>query len=79
MKPTDKRPPAQDTMLAHVTGYWISQLVFVAAKLGIADQLARGPRTAEALAKKVGADAGALRRVLRASASSPRRRAARSS
>jgi hypothetical protein len=69
MKPTDKRPPAQDTMLAHITGYWISQLVFVAAKLGIADQLARGPRTAEALAKKVGADAGALRRVLRALAS----------
>lgn len=69
MKPTDKRPLAQDTMLAHITGYWVSQLVFVAAKLGIAEQLARGPRTPEALAKKVGADAGALRRVLRALAS----------
>lgn len=56
-------------MLAHLTGYWVSQLVFVAAKLGIAEQLARGPRTPEALAKKVGADAGALRRVLRALAS----------
>jgi len=56
-------------MLAHLTGYWVSQLVFVAAKLGIAEQLARGPRTPEALAKRVGADAGALRRVLRALAS----------
>jgi hypothetical protein len=69
MKATDKRPPAQDTMLGHITGYWISQLVFVAVHLGIADQLARGPRTAAALAKKVGADPTALYRVLRALAS----------
>jgi O-methyltransferase/methyltransferase family protein len=69
MKVTDKRPPAQDTMLAHITGYWISQLVFVAAELGIADELAAGPRSVAVLAKKVGADAAALRRVLRALAS----------
>lgn len=69
MKTTDKRPPAQDTMLAHITGYWISQLVFVAAKLHLADALAGGPRTVAALAKKVGADPDALRRVLRALAS----------
>lgn len=56
-------------MLGYITGYWISQLVFVAAHLGIADQLARGPRTAAALAKKVGADPAALYRVLRALAS----------
>jgi hypothetical protein len=69
MKPTDKRPAAQDTMLAHLTGYWISQLVFVAAKLGLADELARGPRSVAALARKVGADPSALHRVLRALAS----------
>jgi hypothetical protein len=69
MKTTDKRPPAQDTMLAHITGYWISQLVFVAAKLNLADELAAGPRSVTALAKKVGADPGALKRVLRALAS----------
>lgn len=69
MKTTDKRPPAQDTMLAHITGYWVSQLVFVAAKLNLADELAAGPRSVATLAKKLGVDASALRRVLRALAS----------
>ena len=69
MKASDKRPPVQDTMLGHITGYWVSQLVYVAARLGIADQLARGPKTPAALAKKVAAHAPSLRRVLRALAS----------
>jgi hypothetical protein len=69
MKTTDKRPPAQDAMLAHITGYWISQLVFVAAKLNLADELAAGPRPVAALAKRVGADPDALKRVLRTLAS----------
>ncbi len=69
MKAADKRPPAQDTMLGHITGYWVSQLVYVAARLGIADELAGGPRTTAALAKKVGAHEPYLRRVLRALAS----------
>src|SRR5262249_36921432 len=53
----------------HITSYWISQLVFVAAKLGIADILARGPQKPDAIAKKVGVYAPSLRRVLRALAS----------
>jgi hypothetical protein len=69
MKATDKRPHAQDIMLGHITAYWISQLVFVAAKLGLADALARGPLSVTVLAKRVGAQAAALRRVLRALAS----------
>lgn len=56
-------------MLAHISGYWISQLVFVAARLGLADELAKGPRAPAALAKRVGADPDALHRVLRALAS----------
>lgn len=56
-------------MLAHVTGFWVSQLIYVAARLGIADQLGRGPQTPAALARKVGAHAPSLRRVLRALAS----------
>lgn len=56
-------------MLAHISGYWISQLVFVAAQLGLADELQKGPRTPAALAKRVGADPEALHRVLRALAS----------
>jgi hypothetical protein len=52
--------------LARLTdGYVVTQLLWVAAELHIADELADGPRTAEELAGKVGADAGKLRRVLR--------------
>ncbi len=32
-----------------ITGYWISQSIYVAAKLGIADLLADAPRTVEQL------------------------------
>ena len=56
-------------MLQLVSGYWLSQLVFVAAKLGVADELRRGPATAEALATRVGVHAPSLYRVLRALAS----------
>lgn len=56
-------------MLGHITAYWISQLVFVAARLGVADALAKQPLTAEVLARRVGAHAPSLRRVLRALAS----------
>ena len=60
------RPPAQETLLGLITAYWQSQLVFVAAKLGVADVLAKGPRTPAAIARKVGADPAYLGRVLRA-------------
>jgi O-methyltransferase/methyltransferase family protein len=46
-------------------GYLTTQLLYVAAKLGIADALADGPLDAEALARAVGAQPDALRRVLR--------------
>jgi hypothetical protein len=52
-----------------MTGYWVSQAIYVAAKLGIADLLAEGPRSAEELAAATQAHAGALYRVLRALAS----------
>lgn len=69
MKASDQRPKAQDVMLGHITSYWISQLVVVAAKLGLADALAKGPLSVAALAKRVGAHPPSLRRVLRALAS----------
>jgi hypothetical protein len=47
----------------------VSQLVHVAAQLDLADALAKGPMAPDALAKRVGADPVALRRVLRALAS----------
>jgi hypothetical protein len=50
-------------------GYWVSQALYVAAKLGVADLLADGPRPVEALASATQTDAPSLRRVLRALAS----------
>ncbi|MBM4244525.1 MAG: hypothetical protein FJ148_12015 [Deltaproteobacteria bacterium] len=69
--PTERRrPPAQEQMLGLISGYWVSQLVFVVARLGIADQIAqRGPMAPAARARRTGADAGRLVRVLRALAS----------
>jgi O-methyltransferase domain/Dimerisation domain len=49
-----------------VFGFRLTQLVAVAAKLHVADRLCGGPRSAKALADATGADAGALRRLMRA-------------
>jgi hypothetical protein len=56
-------------MLERIAAYWQSQLVFVAAKLGIADALAAGPLTVHEIAARVGAHPPYLARVLRALAS----------
>jgi hypothetical protein len=50
-------------------GSWITQGIWVAAELGIADLLAAGPQTVEALAEQTHTHSGALYRVLRALAS----------
>jgi hypothetical protein len=52
-----------------ICGYWHSQCVYVAAKLGIADLLAKGPQSVDDLAQKAGAHRPSLFRVLRALAS----------
>lgn len=67
--PNRRRPPAQETMLAMINGYWVSQMILVAARLGIADLLAKRPMTAAAIAERTGVQAGELHRVLRALAS----------
>ena len=69
MAKTTRRPPANETMLGLISGYWVSQLVNVAAKLNIADELAKGPKTVAAIAQRVGVNAEYLYRVLRALAS----------
>lgn len=48
------------------TAYWTSQCLSVAARLGIADLLAAGPRTSVQLAESTGTDPDRLRRLLRA-------------
>lgn len=50
-------------------GYRVTQLLYVAVKLGIADLLAGGPQTMEELAAASGAQTDALYRALRVLAS----------
>jgi DNA-binding HxlR family transcriptional regulator len=52
-----------------IMAYRLSQLIYVAARLGIADLLADGPKRSEELAALTGVHAHALYRVLRALAS----------
>jgi len=56
-------------LLKQMTGGWITQAIYVASELGIADLLAEGPRTADELAQRTKTHSGALYRVLRALAS----------
>jgi hypothetical protein len=48
-----------------ILGYKSTQALYVAAKLGIADHLTRGPMRADELAKEVGANPKALLRLMR--------------
>jgi hypothetical protein len=59
----------QEVMNRMITGYWTTQALYVAAKLGIADLLALGPRSARDLAEATEVDAPSLYRLLRALAS----------
>ncbi|MDJ0618181.1 MAG: methyltransferase [Calothrix sp. MO_192.B10] len=56
-------------MMQMITASWVSQSIYAAAKLGIADFLKDGPQTTEQLANAVGADAPSLYRLMRALAS----------
>jgi hypothetical protein len=56
----------QDRLADLMAGFWTTQAVYVAAKLGIADLLATGPRTADDLATATGTHPHALYRLLRA-------------
>ena len=60
-------PPVRLYQLA--TGHYVSQAIYVAAALGIADLLADGPRGADELARSTGTHAASLGRVLRLLAS----------
>lgn len=55
---------ARATLARMITASRITQAVYVAAKLGIADCLAGAPRSSDALAVELGTHPGALRRLL---------------
>ena len=52
-----------------ITGYWLSQAIYAAAKFGIADLLKNGPLPIDELAQKTSTNPDALYRLLRALAS----------
>ena len=58
--------PAEQNVMQMARGYQLSQALYVAAKLGVADVLDTEPLPAEAIAETVGARPSQLRRVLRA-------------
>ena len=59
----------QVAMLQMISGFWISRAIYIIAKLGIADHLAGGPKTADEIAAATGTHAGAIYRIFRALAS----------
>lgn len=52
-----------------ISGYWYTQTIYVAAKLGVAELLKDGPRPVHELAEATGTNPRALHRLLRALAS----------
>lgn len=62
-------PPPFGTLWEIATSYWLSRCLHVATELGVADALGPEPESADALAKKVGANPDALYRVIRLLAS----------
>jgi hypothetical protein len=52
-----------------IVGSWVTQAIYVAAEIGIADLLAGGPKTAAELSRKARTHEGSLYRLLRALAS----------
>ena len=63
------QPTPQDQLAGMITGYWASQTVYVATRLGIADLLRNGPKPVEELAQATGTHAPSLYRLLRGLAS----------
>ncbi|HKC64705.1 MAG TPA: methyltransferase [Pyrinomonadaceae bacterium] len=58
--------PPQIALLQMATGFWVTQSIYVAARLGIADLLKDGPKTSDELARATDTNGPMLYRVLRA-------------
>lgn len=58
-------PAAESTMRSLIGGAIRTQAIYVAAKLGLADQLSLGAREVDDLAQRASADAATLKRLLR--------------
>lgn len=69
LKPQDTQMPPEMALMQMITGAWVTQAIYVAASLGIADLLKEGARSVDDLASATGAQPSHLYRVLRALAS----------
>lgn len=58
--------PSAPVLFQMATGFWLSQAIYVAAKLGIADLLKDGPQSCLVLAASTHSDAASLYRLMRA-------------
>jgi hypothetical protein len=61
----DQNPPPP-ALFQMATSYWVSQAIYVAAKLGVADFLVDGPQSSVALAAATRSEPSSLFRLLRA-------------
>ena len=68
-KTMTEAPPPHMQLIQMSMGYWVSRILFVAAKLELADRLADGPRSSAELAPETGMNARALHRLMRTLAS----------
>jgi hypothetical protein len=58
-------PPPHAQLIQMATGHWVSRIVYLAAKLALADRLADGPKSADELAEATGTHAPSLYRFMR--------------
>lgn len=68
-RPEAGAPSTDEALIQLLTGAWATQAVATAARLGIPDLLAQGPREAREAAAELELDAGATYRLMRALAS----------
>src|SRR5215471_21741146 len=62
---TNQSPPPHAQLIQMAMAHWVSHIVYAAAKLNLADHLARGPKSADALAGPTGTHAPSLYRLMR--------------
>ncbi len=58
-------PPPHAQLIEMSTAYWVSKVVYAAAKLGLADHLAEAPQSAAELAGATRTHAPSLHRLMR--------------
>jgi O-methyltransferase/methyltransferase family protein len=64
--PAEALPPPHAQLIQMGMSYWVSRALYAAAKLGLADRLEAGPRSAAELAGETGTHGPALHRLMRA-------------